>query len=407
MILPVGLHFETPNFGCGRREICFERVRPRWEPNGLLILDGVTQFSHDHAEACEIARQHERDFRAMIASEEMVAVWHEDFPEIDGFYRVAEVELPTASPYAFHLLRLQLTRIGSSNDIRFESVLLGTVRTNNYSVTESGAEPMHAPPLGHVAYSPPHTTLITRNVAYEGDMTVYRDVDFDQDRRWSCSARNYYRGAATVNRRDAILPQYGPVVGTSLHEAFVESIEITNGLVRFSATESVGVIFEAWDGTAWRSQPLGLGVQALVPTFSRVGIVLNTPERCILKYEYAEIGSGITTVKATVIRGERGVRFVVSRDASGSLAASTGVASTLTTNRLVRTTADSNGHKVMLATMKTATFDAPTGTLAVNSTTLDFFASVELSGAAAGNTAATLAAQYAASLREEVRALPR
>lgn len=406
MILPVGLRFDTPNFGIGRRQICFERIRPVWGNQGVLSVEGVVQFATYHSDACEIARQHERDFRGMIASGETVNVWHDDFPEIDGFYILTEVELPTASPYAFHQLRLELARIGSSNDLRFESVILGTVRDNDYSVSEASSEPMHAPPLGHEGYSPPHASQIVRNVAYEGDMTVYRDIDYDVDPRWSVSARDALRGAATISRREPLYPQYGPIAGETLYDIeSVEDIEIGNGIVRFWATENLGVHFEAWDGTSWTDQPLGLGIDLTTPTISRVAILLNTPQRCALKYEYADPDSGMTEIKVTVIRGERGVRFQVNKDVSGTLAASTGVASTVTSNRIVRTTG--NPHKVFLATMHTPTFDAATGSLAVTDTSLDFFASVELSGAAAGNTAATLALQYAAAIREDVRELAR
>lgn len=406
MILPVGLHFDTPNFGIGRRQICFERVRPVWGNSGVLSLEGVVQFATYHAQACEIARQHERDFRGMIVSGETLPVWHEDFPEIDGFYVLTDIDLPTASPYAFHQVRFELSRIGSTNDLRFESVLLGTVRDNDYSITEGSSEPMHAPPLGHQGYSPPHASQIVRNVAYEGDMTVYRDIDYDIDPRWSVDAKDALRGAATIRRRQTLYPQYGPIAGETLYDvASVEDIEIGNGIVRFWATENLGVHFEAWDGTSWTDQPLGLGIDLETPTFERVAILLNTPQRCALKYEYADPDSGMTEVKVTVIRGERGIRFQIDRDVSGTLAASTGVASTVTSNRIVRTTG--NPHKVFLATMRTPTFDAGTGTLAVTDTSLDFFASVELSGAGAGNTAATLGPQYAASLREDVRELAR
>lgn len=408
MILPVGLRFDTPNFGIGRRQICFERIRPVWGNQGILSVEGVVQFAVSHAHACEIARQHERDFRGMIASGETVNVWHDDFPEIDGFYILTEVELPTASPYAFHQLRLELARIGSSNDLRFESVLLGTVRDNDYSITEGTSEPMHAPPLGHVGYSPPHASQITRNVAYEGAMTIYRDIDYDTDPRWSVSARDALRGAVTISRREPLYPQYGPIAGETLYDIeSVEDIEIGNGIVRFWATENLGVRFEAWDGTAWRSQPLGLGVGGVAPTFDRVAILLNTPQRCTLKYEFAESTSGMTEVKVSVIRGERAIRIQINRDVTGILAASTGVASTITSNRVVRTTADANGHKVFLVTMQTPTSDAGSGTVAVNGTSFAVDASVELSGAGAGNTAATIAAQLAASLREDVRELSR
>lgn len=364
------------------------------------------QFAIYHDQACEIARQHERDFRGMIESGETVPVWHEDFPEIDGFYVLTDVELPTASPYAFHQVRFELSRIGSTNDLTHESVLMGTVRDNDFSINEAGSEPIHAPPIDHQGYSPPHASQILRNVAYEGDMTIYRDIDYDLDRRWIVTARNALRGAATISRREPLYPQYGPISGETLYDVEnVEDIEIGNGIVRFHATDS-SVEFEFWDGLAWRSQLVVIGIESIVPTFQRVGIVLNTPQRCVLKYRYAEADSGLTEMRVTVIQGERGIRLQIDRDASGTLAASMGVASTVTSNRVVRTVADANGHKGMLVTLHAATLIALTGSISKVGTDLDLFLSAELAGATGGNTAASLASQYAAALREERRELP-
>ena len=374
MTLPVGLHFDTPNFGIGRRQICFERVKPEWGDAGALNLDGVVQFASNHDDACEIARQHERDFRGMVRTEELLSVWHDEFPEIDGYYILTDVELPTASPYAFHRLRLELSRVGSENDLRFESVLLGTVKDNDYSVDEAGSEPMHAPPLGHTEYEPRHTTTVTRNVAHEGDMTVYRDVDYDIDPRWSCAPRNFYRGACVIARRDPLYPQYGPIAGKSIYDLNVEDIEISNGLIRFHMTELAGATVEVWDGTAWRNMPLLLGAGGvLVPGFEHVTIRDNRPERCAIKYSHNE-ASGITGLEVSVVRGERGVRCKLTRDLSSTLSVASGVASTNTSNRLLRTAADANGHKELLVTMRTGIFTGASGTIEkVTATWMDFF----------------------------------
>lgn len=406
MILPIGLHFDTPNFGIGRRQICFERVRPVWGNNGSLSLEGVTQFAYDHDEACEIARQHERDFRGMILSEETVPIWHDDMPEIDGYYTLTEVELPTASKYAFHLVRFELARVGSFNDLKFESVLQGTVKDNDFTITESGAEPIHAPPLGHENYAPRHSTTVTRNVAYEGDLTVYRDVDFDTDRKWNCDPRNWFRGAAHISRRDPLFPQYGPISGTTLYDVELEDIEIGNGIVKFWVQPDA-LYTSFWDGTAWRDKPIFFVSEgSAITTWNKVAIRDNRPERCALIFEGGTTGS--VKLQVAVQRGDRGISCLLTSDASTTLgvfdAALTDM--TITSNRAVYTAADANGHKLMFASMLTFSSTAADGYIFKATTTrFDAFVGMELSGAPAGNDAASLALNYAAALREEVRTL--
>lgn len=413
MILPIGLRFETPNFGVGRRQICFERVRPVWGNNGILSLEGVTQFASDHDEACEIARQHERDFRGMILSEEIVPVWHEDFPEVDGYYVLTEVELPTASPYAFHPLRLELLRIGSANDLKFESVLLGTVKDNGYSVTEGGSEPIHAPPLDHKNYAPRHSTTITRNVAYEGDLTVYRDINFAIDPKWNSAPIDWFRGAAYIGRRDPLYPQYGPISGTTLYDDPIGDIETGNGIVKFWI-EGANPMISFWDGTAWRDKALFFVdvADVAVSAWNKVAIQDNRPERCALVYEGGANGS--IKLYVSLRRGDRGISCVLTSDLATRLGVFDGLTTAMTITaggagvpgRAVYTAADGNGHKLMFTSMQTFSNTAAVGYIYKDTVTrFDAFVGMELSGAAAGNSSASLALQYAAALREEIRVL--
>lgn len=410
-MLPVGLHFDNPNCGIGRREISFERVRLTWASNGVLALEGVVQFAPDHAQACEIARQHERDFRAMVAAEETLPVWHNDFPEIDGSYIVSDVVLPTASPYDFHLLRLELIRIGSSNDLTFESVVLGTVKENDFSVDVAGSEPILAPPIGHTNYTPPssYASTVTRNVAYEGDITVYRDIDYDVDPKWAVSARDANRGAATISRRTPLFPQYGPISGTSLFSAQLEDIEIQNGITRFWI-DGITPWVSFWDGTAWRDQSVFFvgEASAAVSIWQHVTILDNRPERCSLVYEGSAGGS--VKLYVSLRRGERGVSCVLTADSATRLGVfgSPLSAVTITSNRALKTAADANGHKLLFVSMRNFSNVSGDGYIYVDAATrFDVLVSAELASSAAGNTAATIGAQAASAVRETVRALPR
>lgn len=406
----VGLpNFQNVNLHIGRRSLPFEFTRPVVADGGELVLIGVTRFAELHSDACEMARQHRRDFFAMIDAAEVVPVVHDDYPEINGFYILTDLDLDTAVPSPFHEIEFEFSRLGSSQDLRFESRLTGTVKTNNFSVTAGSSEPVHAPPP-HTGYDPRHSTSITRTIAYDNDLTVYRDVDYDIDPKWSALPEDWYKGACVIERRDPLYPQYGPIAGESLYDVDeVEDIQIGNGMVRFWSTATDPAIFEVWDGTAWRDQPVTFQVGGSpIAAFDHVAILDNRPERCALRYELGESGGGVTRLDVIVVRGERGIRTRLSRDASGTLGVSSGVASTNTSNYLLRTSADANGHKVLLVTMRSATFTGASGTISkTTTTTFDAYLSAELSGAGTGNQAAQLALQYAAALSEEIRALPR
>lgn len=351
-------------------------------------------------DAHAIARGLKRDLQNHIG-EVVPLVWVGP-AEITGYYLLREAEVATISAAGRFPCRLSLEYVGSSNDLRFESRLVGAVQANDYSI--AAADENHAPPIG-ASYEPAHSSSFVREVAYIGDITVFEDLTLPTTKRWAVAPANYYDGAATIRRKDALYPEQGPISGVKAQNFGVEDIELDNGIVRF-AIYGGAPLFEAWDGTAWRNQPLGLGVESEAPVFQRVAILHNRPERCVLSYQAPESPSGVSHLEVALVRGERGFRCRLTRDLAGTLAASTGVASTFTSNRMVRTTADGNGHKVILATLETVSTTAATGTIAkASDTLLDFYAAVELSGAGSGNTAADLGAQYVAGVSESVRAV--
>lgn len=406
----VGLpSWNNVNLRVGRRQVAFEFARPAVADAGELTLAGFIRFADDHSQACEIARMHRRDWFGYVDSQEVIPVVSDDFPEVNGFYVLDDLDLPTDVSSPFHEVELELVRVGSYSDLRFESALIGTVKDNDFTLEQADAEPMHAPPP-HSGYNPRHATSVARELAYEDDLTVYLDVPFAVDPKWSARPEDWYTGAATIRRRDPLWPQYGPIASDTLygHEGFVEDIEIGNGMVRFYSTLEDPAVFEAWDGTAWRSQPIDFQVGgADIDPFDKVSILYNRPERCGLKFELGESGGGVTKLEVVVIRGERGIRIRMWRDVSSTLGVTTGVAMTNTVNRMIADSADANGHKIVTATMGSATFTEGSGTIAKSSTqTFDVYLSVELSGAGSGNQAADLASQYAAALNERIREVP-
>src|SRR5688572_11450986 len=115
-----------PNFSIGRRSFgLIMDGTPKTAPSGQLVLRGVTQFATDCNDANDIARQHKQDFDGMVDSQELLRVTHEEFPQVDGYYTLVDVELDPDSPWIVHPLVLTLQRVGSANDVKFETRLVG------------------------------------------------------------------------------------------------------------------------------------------------------------------------------------------------------------------------------------------------------------------------------------------
>lgn len=400
---------QSPNLRIGRRQFFFDFTKPRPNPGGALEIEGIAVFADKdrHDQACEIARMHKRDFSAMVDSREVVPVVSEEFPEMNGFYRLTDFDLDSEVSFPFHPLTLELRRLGSANDLRFESRLIGTFKENDHSVTEAGSEPLHAPPP-HTTYNPRHSTTITREVAYEGDLTIYRDIDYSVDPTWSALPEDWYVGAATVRRRDPLYPQYGPVVGTSLFSAYLEDYELENGLCRFAMVAGVGQL-EFWDEAAWRTFNLNFRAEGgNFTNWDHIAILLNRPDRCIVVYEGADNGNVRLTV--SLRRGDRGPSFTLTNDNSGTLGIQDASATAMTDQDpyMEYTSADANGHKLMFVSTKNYTATGASALMEKATTTrFDVGVMLQLSGAAAGNTNATMSNQYFAALAEEVRTVNR
>lgn len=378
-----------------------------------LFVDGITQFAESHEDACIIARQHRRDFYEMIATQELLPVTSEEYPEINGYYTLVAVDLRTDVPWEVHPLSFTLNRLGSANDLKFESRLVGTVKTNDFTVTENGSEPILAPPP-HVNYDPRHTTTVARLVAYEDNLTVYRDISFAVDPKWSADPQDWYVAAASINRREPLYPQYGPISGLDAYFDNIEDIEISNGTVRFYYLPD-GFRFGAWDGTAWREKTIVFAVDGVgMHTWNNVSIIQNEGQRCTLRYEGGITGRA--TLDVSLRRGDLGVSCLLTNDSSTTLGVYDNSLTDMTVTaggsgtppRMVYTSADANGHRLVFSTTRSFTSTAADAYMAKGTTTrFDAFIGMQLSSAVAGNQAASLALQYFAALSENIRGVRR
>lgn len=367
-----------------------------WHRPGTGISDD------DH----EVVRAIRNDLQGQIG-DLIPLVW--DGPAfLTGWYVLREAEVGTIDPGRAFPCNLTLEYFGSANEVKFESRLVGKVKTNDFSVTDSSSEPFVAPPP-HVNFDPRHATTTARKIAGESDLTVYRDVSLAIDPKWSCEPEDWYIGAATVQRRMPLYPEMGPIGGTDGFFDALEDVELNNGAVRFWYSADGLFYVGFWDGTAWRDKGVYFVAEGLaVPTWNSVAIIENRPEKCSLRYEGGTTGR--VTLDVSLRRGAMGVSTLLTVDTAGTLGVYDALLTdvTVTSNRAVYTAADANGHKLILASPRAFGNTAADGYIwKASSTQFQAFVGMELSGAAVGNQAAALVLQYMAAVSENVRALRR
>lgn len=122
--------------------------------------------------------------------------WDQD-ASVDGFYQVrsASVDTEEVSDKGYVAFEITLRRWGTDADLVFRSTLVSAVRANDHGVTLAEAEPVHAPPAGHSAYS--SVVGSVSRTSEDGAITVYRDVSALRP-TWSASPAEFLDGACRV-----------------------------------------------------------------------------------------------------------------------------------------------------------------------------------------------------------------
>ena len=177
------------------------------QQNGLTV-SGWLSMTEDSATKGNLARTYRDDLLGHMREREVVAVVSDGIAELDGFYRVAGVDLstlstlPNGSTFDFSVeLAFAVPGSWAGNDIYFQSRLSGGLMTNDFSVT-TAAEPILAPPVGHEGFDPGATVPVTmtRQLATGDAITIDRDVTVASHPKWSVSPEDYYIGAVAVER---------------------------------------------------------------------------------------------------------------------------------------------------------------------------------------------------------------
>lgn len=331
--------------------------------------------------------------------------------EMNGFYRVLEAQATYTKwvPEGVAALPWSLTlrRVGYAGDMDLEARLAGPqTRANDHSAT---GERWHAPNIGHVGYSAGSTlpNVVTRATT-DGTLTVYRGVTVGLSPRWGTTAANALLGRVRFvdslgRERVAIRADVAPT-GWQVH----------NGLVRLEVNAANGnLIVSHWSGSAWQAKEFqvvygtGPAVAMAVPDY--VTLLRNDLE-CVSVRLTKSLAPGRITVDLTLRRGSRLAEVYVQHQFGTTLklVRATAEATTASTGYLRATSADANGHRFVMGSARSFTADNVNGGLSKATTpTLDAFVAIERSGAATGDLAAQLFAQYLGVASETVQGVRR
>lgn len=332
-------------------------------------------------------------------------------PELNGFYQIMDASADytkwVPENVAIVPWQMKLRRYGYQGDMDLEARLAGPqTRANDHAAT---GERWHAPNINHVGYSAGSTlpNVVTRATT-DGAMTVYRTVTVGVNPRWGTTAANALLGRvrfidSLARERVAVRADLAPT-----------GWEVNNGMVRIQVNAANGnLILSHWSGSAWQAKEFtvfyntGPAVAMGVPDY--VTLLRNDLE-CVAVRLTKSLAPGRITVDLVLRRGSRLTEVYVQHQFGTTLklVRATAEATTASTGYLTATAADANGHKFVIGSTRTFTADNVNGGLSKAATpVLDAFVAIQPSGAATGDQAAQLFAQYLGAAAETVQGVRR
>lgn len=351
---------------------------------------------------------------ALGNSDDVIAVtWTED-SDLDGFYRVLSTSVDTESLTNAGLVSFSITleRLGGEADVIFQSVVVGAVLTNNFTVTAAESAPFLSLPVAAYAYDNGGTieTLLSRTGA-DGAIPTFIDVSFSTDPRWAVTPANFYTGAAIIKVSTYLR------VGETAPNAPTDW-ELSNGLVRVKPNGANSRLnIEVHNGTTWDTAKVWQfddGAAGEIPAWDAITIVRNTPEECAIRLTAGIAAGGRHVMDIALRRGSRFARFVWNQQASGTMkvvrnTAEAGADLTPTGASgpvaVVASVDDGDGNRYVVGTRLTHVSDLINGGFSIAAvTSLPFFIGVSVNDATvdANDNPTAQCLQYLGLLAERV-----
>jgi hypothetical protein len=398
----------TDTVTVGRLVLREDRIVSETEDAGSRTITLTGQESPPRLAASALQQRRE-DILSSVGS--IVPVTFTAKTYLDGFYQIADGTSSVEDwkdgmrvvPWS-----LTLRSLGTPDDTDLESRLSGAqTRANDFSAT---GERTHTPSLGALAYyaGTSVTGTVSRPCSDGGNLTTYRGVALAVSPRWVSAPAAYAGGRVrftdSTGLERAGLSQTVATTGWTL----------TNGVVRLRPGSSGTFELSAWDGSAWESTEWTVRHQdpwVNVTAWTQLSLTRNDFETVSLRLVQS-LSFGRLLVDVILRRGMRFVEIYVQRHAADRIGVvrTTGAAHTQTSGYVVANADDVAGNRSVVASARTFTADAAAGGVTKTATaTLDAMVGVVLngSGAAAGDAAADLYAQYLGAAEERVKGVRR
>lgn len=349
------------------------------------------------------------ELAATLSSDNIIPVTWDGDSTVDGFYIPAggTVDLrsltTTGSNYGMVEFKGNLAWQGDDNSVRFCSLVTGAVLANDHSYAGSGSG-FVGPPINRYGWAPATTGGTVLRNAEDGNIRVILGVASGDNPEWHVAPADYYKAACEV-----YVSTYVRAGLTAPNDP--TDWQIQNSLVKVVPTTDGALLVSHWDSDAWRSTQWDVYYDGSeVGAWEGAVILENRPEKTSVRLVQSRGVQGTLTMDLTLRRGSRFVSGVFYSDvATAAMMLDTDTAGTTTsvpTGTMKKSTVDAYGHRWMVGSEKTTTFNTTNGSMSKTAARLPFLIGKEVDeggGVQSGDTDDDLWDQYMAWRSERVR----
>lgn len=348
----------------------------------------------------------------------VIPVTFRDKVERNGYYSInsANSELTDyQGEVASATWQLDMTRIGSDQEVDLQSRLTGAVRANNFSLTGTK---WHAPPIAHNSYYTGTTIPSNFNrTTADGTIRIYTGIPANTSPKWGCDPADYLGGGARLTSTTYVTSE-NEVEGIN-RRVGVTGWTLSNGLINVTPHASAGrLTIGAYAGGSYRTVDWDIqsGGSNLL-AWQSIAILRNDPEQVVIRLTANRSASagGRDTLDLSLRRGAQFVEAYLQTSTSANLGVRTtnATAATSAANGTVSATATSNSIRPICGTSKTwnTTNTTNCGFTKNSVVVLDFWIGAKITNSGAGTASQddgdALANQYIGSMPEATYAVRR